>query len=74
MDSLSGEGLGLTISAKELKEIAACGTPEGITLLRNEPMDRWVFTIRVLGDETVYQVSPAAPSMSNDAASILILS
>jgi hypothetical protein len=43
---------------KELNEINKKGTPDGIVLLNADSMDQWVFLISVLGDETIYKVSP----------------
>lgn len=43
---------------KELAHIKASGTPAGIELVSAENMQEWVFTIAVLGDETVYKVRP----------------
>ncbi|BEJ12632.1 hypothetical protein CspHIS471_0210920 [Cutaneotrichosporon sp. HIS471] len=40
---------------KELTDIKNNGTPAGIGLLTAETMREWFFTIRVLGDETVYK-------------------
>lgn len=48
------------ISVKELADIRAKGTPAGIELLQADNMAEWLFSIRVLGDETVYRVSLAA--------------
>lgn len=42
---------------KELAEIKAKGTPDGIDLISAESNENWLFTIQVLGDETVYRVS-----------------
>lgn len=42
---------------KELAEINAKGTPPGIVLLDATGLDKWVFLISVLGDETIYAVS-----------------
>lgn len=41
---------------KELTEIQAKGTPEGITLISAEDMLLWKFTLSVLGEETIYRV------------------
>ncbi|ORY35434.1 ubiquitin-conjugating enzyme/RWD-like protein [Naematelia encephala] len=40
---------------KELAEIKSKGTPPGITLLSAEDMQVWLFSIQVLGDETIYK-------------------
>lgn len=42
---------------KELTEIRTKGTPPGIELLSADSMTEWIFTVAVLGDETVYRVS-----------------
>lgn len=41
---------------KELADIRANGTPEGIAAYSIDSMQEWIFTISVLGDETVYRV------------------
>jgi ubiquitin-conjugating enzyme E2 W len=41
---------------KELNEIRSKGTPPGIDLLSAESMAEWIFTIAVLGEETIYRV------------------
>lgn len=41
---------------KELADIQTKGTPAGIELLKADDMAEWAFTIRVLGEETVYRV------------------
>lgn len=43
---------------KELQEIRTNGTPEGITIYDVDDMEQWIFTISVLGEETVYKVYP----------------
>lgn len=48
---------------KELADIKNNGTPEGIAVLSVDRMDEWTFTIRVLGDETVYKVCTACARM-----------
>ncbi|ODN92743.1 ubiquitin-conjugating enzyme E2 W [Cryptococcus wingfieldii CBS 7118] len=40
---------------KELGDINTKGTPPGIALLSADSMEEWIFTIAVLGDETVYR-------------------
>ncbi|OCF37819.1 ubiquitin-conjugating enzyme E2 W [Kwoniella heveanensis BCC8398] len=40
---------------KELNDIQAKGTPEGIVLLSADSMEEWVFLISVLGEETIYR-------------------
>lgn len=44
------------VAVKELAEIKDNGTPDGIALMTADSMSEWVFTIAVLGDETVYRV------------------
>lgn len=46
----------MLIAVKELAEIKDNGTPDGIALMTADSMSEWVFTIAVLGDETVYRV------------------
>lgn len=45
---------------KELNEIRTKGTPPGIELLSADSMMEWVFSIAVLGDETIYRVNSAS--------------
>lgn len=45
-----------TPTVKELSDIRTKGTPAGIALLSADTMSEWVFTIAVLGDDTVYKV------------------
>ncbi|OWZ31115.1 ubiquitin-conjugating enzyme E2 W [Cryptococcus neoformans C23] len=40
---------------KELGDIENKGTPPGIALLSADSMEEWIFTIAVLGDETIYK-------------------
>ncbi|OWT39081.1 ubiquitin-conjugating enzyme E2 W [Cryptococcus neoformans] len=40
---------------KELGDIENKGTPPGIALLSADSMEEWIFTITVLGDETIYK-------------------
>ena len=42
---------------KELTDIQTKGCPDGIEALDVSGMDTWVFSIAVLGEETVYRVS-----------------
>jgi len=50
---------------KELADIRNNGTPEGIAAYSIDRMDEWVFTISVLGDETVYRVCPTVMAMGH---------
>lgn len=43
------------LSVKELGDIENKGTPPGIALLSADSMEEWIFTIAVLGDETIYK-------------------
>jgi hypothetical protein len=42
---------------KELTDIQTKGCPDGIEAIDVSGMDTWVFSIAVLGEETVYRVS-----------------
>lgn len=44
-----------SFSVKELGDIENKGTPPGISLLSADSMEEWIFTIAVLGDETIYK-------------------
>lgn len=44
-----------SISVKELGDIESKGTPPGISFLSADSMEEWIFTIAVLGDETIYK-------------------
>ncbi|KAL0249797.1 hypothetical protein I308_103099 [Cryptococcus tetragattii IND107] len=52
---MPGQRLATKRLMKELGDIESKGTPPGISLLSADSMEEWIFTITVLGDETIYK-------------------
>jgi ubiquitin-conjugating enzyme E2 W len=46
---------------KEMSDIRNNGTPDGIAVHSLDSLNEWIFTISVLGDDTVYRVRPSPP-------------